>query len=128
MISFPAPFLILCCFCVIFFRYKNELQKEDKDRLRDLLEKQKHKLVRASNLMGFFSSVPNFWPWLILFPPILQVTPEIHRELEHSRNRGEKEEDFMSIYILYIFHLLTPLVFLKVDAWHGIYSLTHVWS
>ncbi|XP_027925207.1 bystin [Vigna unguiculata] len=50
-------------------RYKNELQKEDKDRLRDLLEKQKHKLV----------------------------TPEIHRELEHSRNRGEKEEDFMSI-------------------------------
>ncbi|XP_014518399.1 bystin-like [Vigna radiata var. radiata] len=50
-------------------RYKNELQKEDKDGLRDLLEKQKHKLV----------------------------TPEIHRELEHSRNRGEKEEDLMSI-------------------------------
>ncbi|XP_027358836.1 bystin [Abrus precatorius] len=50
-------------------RYKNELQKEDKDRLRDLLEKQKHKLV----------------------------TPEISRELNHSRNRGEKEEDLMSI-------------------------------
>ncbi|KAG5057201.1 hypothetical protein AAZX31_05G077300 [Glycine max] len=50
-------------------RYKNELQKEDKDRLRNLLEKQKHKLV----------------------------TPEISRELDHSRNRGEKEEDLMSI-------------------------------
>lgn len=50
-------------------RYKNELQKEDKDKLRDLLEKQKHKLV----------------------------TPEISRELDHSRNRGEKEEDLMSI-------------------------------
>ncbi|KAK7364911.1 hypothetical protein VNO80_13657 [Phaseolus coccineus] len=65
-------------------RYKNELQREDKERLRDLLEKQKHKLV----------------------------TPEILRELEHSRNRGEKEEDLMSIYILYICHL-TPLIFLK---------------
>ncbi|WVZ01887.1 hypothetical protein V8G54_022693 [Vigna mungo] len=42
----------------------------------------------------------------ILFP-LCEVTPEIHRELEHSRNRGEKEEDLMSIYILYIFHLLT---------------------
>ncbi|KAG5072710.1 bystin-like [Glycine soja] len=50
-------------------RYKNELQKEDKDRLRNLLEKQKHKLV----------------------------TPEISRELDHSCNRGEKEEDLMSI-------------------------------
>ncbi|TKY46358.1 Bystin protein [Spatholobus suberectus] len=59
-------------------RYKNELQKEDKDRIRNLLEKQKHKLV----------------------------TPEISRELDHSRNRGEKEEDLMSIYILSIFPLL----------------------
>ncbi|KAL2335147.1 hypothetical protein Fmac_016360 [Flemingia macrophylla] len=50
-------------------RYKNELQKEDKDNLRNLLERQKHKLV----------------------------TPEIIRELDHSRNRGEKEEDLMSI-------------------------------
>ncbi|KAG5055646.1 hypothetical protein JHK85_008156 [Glycine max] len=40
--------------------YKNELQKEDKDRLRNLLEKQKHKLV----------------------------TPEISRELDHSCNRA----------------------------------------
>ncbi|KAK7316052.1 hypothetical protein VNO77_34713 [Canavalia gladiata] len=58
-------------------RYKNELQKEDKDKLRNLLEKQKHKLV----------------------------TPEIGRELNHSRNRGEKEEDPMSIYILFLFQL-----------------------
>ncbi|CAB4277127.1 unnamed protein product [Prunus armeniaca] len=48
-------------------RYKNELQKEDKDNLRNLLEKQKHYLV----------------------------TPEIRRELDHSRNRGEKEDDLM---------------------------------
>ncbi|KAH1258731.1 Bystin [Glycine max] len=61
-------------------RYKNELQKEDKDRLRNLLEKQKHKLV----------------------------TPEISRELDHSCNRGEKEEDLMSIYILSILHLSLP--------------------
>ncbi|GMY12818.1 Bystin like, partial [Fagus crenata] len=48
-------------------RYKNELRKEDKDNLRNLLEKQKHKLV----------------------------TPEIYRELNNSRNRGEKEDDLM---------------------------------
>ncbi|WVZ14458.1 hypothetical protein V8G54_012024 [Vigna mungo] len=53
-------------------QYKNELQKEDKDGLRDLLEKQKHKLV----------------------------TPEIHRELEHSRNRGEKEEDLIPVFVI----------------------------
>jgi len=29
-----------------------------------------------------------------------QVTPEIRRELKNSRNRGEKEDDLMSIYIL----------------------------
>ncbi|XP_054815332.1 bystin [Prosopis cineraria] len=50
-------------------RYKNELRKEEKDNLRDLLDKQKHRLV----------------------------TPEIIRELNHSRNRGEKEDDLMSI-------------------------------
>ncbi|KAL1348441.1 bystin [Arachis hypogaea] len=50
-------------------RYKNELLKEDKDNLRILLEKQSHRLI----------------------------TPEIIRELNHSRNRGEKEEDLMSI-------------------------------
>lgn len=50
-------------------RYKNDLQREDKDDLRMLLEKQKHKLV----------------------------TPEIIRELDNSRNRGEKEDDLMSI-------------------------------
>ncbi|CAL5188340.1 unnamed protein product [Lathyrus oleraceus] len=50
-------------------RYKNELQKEDKDNLKLLLEKQNHALV----------------------------TPEISRELINSRNRGEKEDDLMSI-------------------------------
>lgn len=49
-------------------RYKNELQKEDKENLKLLLEKQNHFLV----------------------------TPEISRELDHSRNRGEKEDDLMS--------------------------------
>ncbi|XVF05092.1 hypothetical protein REPUB_Repub05bG0141600 [Reevesia pubescens] len=48
-------------------RYKNELRKEDKNNLRILLEAQKHKLV----------------------------TPEIMRELDNSRNRGEKEGDPM---------------------------------
>ncbi|KAG8639517.1 bystin [Manihot esculenta] len=45
-------------------RYKNELTKEDKQNLRTLVGKQKHKLV----------------------------TPEIIRELDSSRNRGEKED------------------------------------
>lgn len=49
-------------------RYKNELQKEDKDNLRRLLEKQRHYLV----------------------------TPEISRELINSRNRGEKEDPMMT--------------------------------
>ncbi|KAK4856228.1 hypothetical protein QYF36_015434 [Acer negundo] len=53
-------------------RYKNELRKEDKDDLRILLKQQKHRLV----------------------------TPEIVRELDSSRNRGEKEDDPMLIYIL----------------------------
>ncbi|EOY33320.1 Bystin, putative isoform 1 [Theobroma cacao] len=48
-------------------RYKNELRKEDKDNLRILVETQKHK----------------------------SVTPEIIRELDNSRNRGEKEDDPM---------------------------------
>ncbi|XP_010540706.1 PREDICTED: bystin [Tarenaya hassleriana] len=46
-------------------RYKHELQKEDKENLQALLEKQYHRLV----------------------------TPGIERELENSRNRGEKEVD-----------------------------------
>lgn len=50
-------------------RYKNELTKEDKDNLERLLQRQKH----------------------------LLVTPEIRRELRNSRNRGEKEDDVMSI-------------------------------
>ncbi|WCJ32794.1 Bystin [Euphorbia peplus] len=45
-------------------RYKNELQKEDKDNLRTLLRTQKHNLV----------------------------TPEILRELDNSRNRGERDD------------------------------------
>ncbi|KAA8518273.1 hypothetical protein F0562_015844 [Nyssa sinensis] len=50
-------------------RYKNELTKEDKVNLNTLVEMQRHKLV----------------------------TPEICRELNNSRNRGEKENDLMSI-------------------------------
>ncbi|KAI3465976.1 hypothetical protein Pfo_022639 [Paulownia fortunei] len=65
-------------------RYKNELTKEDKFNLNTLLERQRHKLV----------------------------TPEILRELNNSRNRGDKEDDLMSIYILFSllkdeFHILT---------------------
>ncbi|XP_038971082.1 bystin-like isoform X1 [Phoenix dactylifera] len=50
-------------------RYKNELEKKDKDNFVGLVQYQKHHLV----------------------------TPEIHRELKNSRNRGEKEDDVMSI-------------------------------
>lgn len=50
-------------------RYKNELTKEDKAKLNTLVEKQRHYLV----------------------------SPEILRELNNSRNRGEKEDDLMSI-------------------------------
>ncbi|KAH7662816.1 Flavinator of succinate dehydrogenase protein [Dioscorea alata] len=50
-------------------RYKNELTKEDKDNLERLIQYQKHHLV----------------------------TPEICRELKNSRNRGEKDDDLMSI-------------------------------
>ncbi|KAH6780816.1 bystin-like protein [Perilla frutescens var. hirtella] len=53
-------------------RYKNELTKEDKADLTTLVQRQRHKLV----------------------------TPEILRELNNSRNRGEKDDDPMSIYIL----------------------------
>ncbi|XP_060968294.1 bystin-like [Cannabis sativa] len=53
-------------------KYKNELQKEDKVKLRAFLEKQNHKLI----------------------------TPEITRELNNSRNRVEKEDDLMLIDIL----------------------------
>ncbi|XVF85521.1 hypothetical protein PTKIN_Ptkin17bG0124000 [Pterospermum kingtungense] len=54
-------------------RYKNELHQEDKNNLRILLEKQKHKLI----------------------------TPDITWELDNSRNRGEKEDDLMLIDILF---------------------------
>ncbi|KAI7753232.1 hypothetical protein M8C21_015625 [Ambrosia artemisiifolia] len=50
-------------------RYKHELTKEQKDDINYLVKKQRHKMV----------------------------TPEILRELNHSRNRGEKEDDLMSI-------------------------------
>ncbi|KAG1342281.1 bystin [Cocos nucifera] len=54
-------------------RYKNEMENKDKDNLVRLIQYQKHYLV----------------------------TPEIHRELRNSRSRGEKEDDAMSIYILF---------------------------
>lgn len=50
-------------------RYKNELRKEDKVNLNTLVAEQRHKLV----------------------------TPEILRELNNSRNRGEKGDDIMLI-------------------------------
>nr|XP_043620905.1 bystin [Erigeron canadensis] len=50
-------------------RYKHELTKEQKDDINYLVKKQRHKMV----------------------------TPEILRELNNSRNRGEKEDDLMSI-------------------------------
>jgi essential nuclear protein 1 len=48
-------------------RYKNELMKQQKDELENLVRHQKHYLV----------------------------TPEILRELRNSRNRGEKEGDIL---------------------------------
>ncbi|KAL1832352.1 hypothetical protein DCAR_0102352 [Daucus carota subsp. sativus] len=62
-------------------RYKNELVKEDKLNLNALVERQWHKLV----------------------------TPEICRELRNSRNRGDKEDDLMSIYILFFLQRFIPL-------------------
>lgn len=50
-------------------RYKNEVTKDEKNSLERLIQYQKHHLV----------------------------TPEIRRELKNSRNRGEKEDDLMSI-------------------------------
>lgn len=39
--------------------------------------------------------------WVDGFIPLqMQVTPEILRELNNSRNRGEKGDDIMLIYIL----------------------------
>ncbi|CAN1845764.1 ENP1 [Linum perenne] len=46
-------------------RYKNDVEKEDKEKLRMLVGRQKHHLI----------------------------TPEIVREIDNSRNRGEKEEE-----------------------------------
>ncbi|KAI7753237.1 hypothetical protein M8C21_015630, partial [Ambrosia artemisiifolia] len=48
-------------------RYKHELTKEQKNDINYLVKKQRHKMV----------------------------TPEILRELNHSRNRGEKEDDLI---------------------------------
>ncbi|KAJ4773723.1 Bystin [Rhynchospora pubera] len=50
-------------------RYKNELQRKDKDNLERLMQHQKHYLV----------------------------TPEIKRELKNSHNRGERVDDATSI-------------------------------
>ncbi|XP_077241752.1 bystin-like protein [Tasmannia lanceolata] len=54
---------------ILVQRYKNELTREEKDNLHHLIQYQKH----------------------------YKVTPEIRRELKNSRNRGEKEDDLMSI-------------------------------
>ncbi|CAH2034757.1 unnamed protein product [Thlaspi arvense] len=61
--------------CLLTFvqRYKYELLKEDKEHLQTLLKRQKHHLV----------------------------TPEILRELQGSRNRGEKDDPMLTNYILF---------------------------
>ncbi|KAM6577246.1 hypothetical protein CsatB_029083 [Cannabis sativa] len=69
-------------------RYKNELQKEDKVSLRALLEKQNHKLI----------------------------TPEITRELNNSRNQGEKEDDLMLIDILFNGDVIYCFIDLKLPS------------
>ncbi|XP_021733578.1 bystin-like [Chenopodium quinoa] len=53
-------------------RYKHELRKEDKDNLNILMQNQRHYLV----------------------------TLEISRELNNSRNRGEKEDDSMMLSVI----------------------------
>ncbi|KAF5192693.1 Bystin [Thalictrum thalictroides] len=77
-------------------RYKHELTKEDKDNLHELTQYQKHYLV----------------------------TNEIRRELNNSRNRGEKE-DPMSINILTmpfnIVHLIT-VVLISVYLCYNLYG------
>lgn len=99
-----------CCI-KLFCRYKNELRKEDKDDLRILLKKQKHKLVRLLFLMPIivsllFVGLCDLHTYLFgqnmisMLHLCMQVTPEIIRELDSSRNRGEKEDDLISIYIL----------------------------
>jgi hypothetical protein len=48
----------------ICFRYKNVLQKEDKYNLKFLLEMQMRKLVRALELIVFFSRFLKYgWDW-----------------------------------------------------------------
>ncbi|KAJ8567906.1 hypothetical protein K7X08_020628 [Anisodus acutangulus] len=57
---------------VFMQRYKTELRKEDKANIRALVERQRHRLI----------------------------TPDILREIEKSKSRGEKEDDSISIDIL----------------------------
>lgn len=65
-------------------RYKNELSEEDKERLKQLTRRQKH----------------------------YQVTPEIHRELLNSRNRGQKDHNVS------IFPMKVEKAVLKEDMWN----------
>lgn len=52
----------------------------------------------------------------VMFVPSMQITPDILREIDKSRSRGEKEDDAMSIDILslmvLIFQLELNLVYL----------------
>jgi len=54
-------------------RYKNEIRREDKEALRHLCKRQQHHMV----------------------------TPEVLRELDHGRNRGEKGEGPVSMEVQY---------------------------
>ncbi|KAG2634906.1 hypothetical protein PVAP13_2NG323600 [Panicum virgatum] len=58
-------------------RYKNELEKKDKEKLVRLLDHQKHYLV----------------------------TPEIRRELRGSCNRGEKDNNLLTCFVLTLTYL-----------------------
>jgi essential nuclear protein 1 len=57
--------------CLLTFvqRYKNELSEQDKESLKTVMRKHRHYLV----------------------------TPEIHRELQHSRHRGQKEASIQRV-------------------------------
>ncbi|KAJ0673106.1 putative bystin [Helianthus annuus] len=86
-------------------RYKHELTKEQKDDVSYLVKKQRHKMVREETEVIKMSKTEYYFSTVLRVKCYfsMQVTPEILRELNHSRNRGEKEDDLMSIYILFVF-------------------------
>lgn len=51
----------------------------------------------------------------------MQVTPEIIRELDSSRNRGEKEGDLVSIYILCFVKSITLKKYIYFEVFVNVY-------